>query len=119
MRLVFGASLSVVNSGICPATLLSASVSVFGIDGADHDGRDARGDEIVHQPLLRRGRRLLGIFQNEIVVGQFALRLLDAGFGVLPEIGGAVDHEGQGLLVLGPRRSGQNRRNHGRGGRRI
>src|SRR5271169_1938450 len=69
------------------------------VDGADHDGADTRGDEVVHQALLGRRGRLLGIFEHEIVVGQLALRLLDAGFGILPEVGGAVHDESQRLLV--------------------
>ena len=48
-----------------------------------------------------------GYLNDEVVVRQLALRLLDAGFGRLPEIGGAVDDEGQGLLVLRLRRSGE------------
>ena len=71
----------------------------LGIDRAHHDAGDARGDEIVHHAGLDRGRRLLGILEDQRVVRQLALRLLDAGLGRLPEIGGAVDDEGQGLLV--------------------
>ena len=35
----------------------------FRIDGADHDGGDAGGHEVVHQPLLHGGGGLFGIFE--------------------------------------------------------
>ena len=79
----------------------------LGIDRAHHDAGDAGGDEIVHHARLDGGRRLLGILEDERVVRQLALRLLDAGFGGLPEIGRAVDDEGQGLLVRRLRGSGK------------
>ena len=112
--MLLGASLSVVNSAICLATRSSASRLGLGIDGADHDAGDARRDEVVHQALLDRRRRLLGIFELEIVVGQLALRLLDAGFGGLPEIRRAVDDEGQRLLAGSLRRprDGEHRADH-------
>ena len=101
MRLDCGASLSVVKRSGLARDLVQAFRLMLRIDGADHDPRDAGGDQIVHQPLLDRGGGLLGIFQDEGVVGQFALGLLHPGFGGLPEIRRAVDDEGEGLLVLG------------------
>ncbi len=79
---------------------LSASVEDLRIDGADHDGGDAGGHEVVHQALLHGGGGLLGIFQLQVVVRQFVLRLLHAGLGELPEVGRAVDDEGELFLVL-------------------
>ena len=61
--------------------------------------------------LLDGGGRLLGIFELQVVVRQFALRLLDAGLGDLPEVGGAVDDERQ-LLLVG--RRGRRDRQHQR-----
>ena len=63
MRLVSGASLSVVNSGTCAPTLFSASVEDFGSTALTMIADDAGGDEIVHQPLLHGGGGLLGIFE--------------------------------------------------------
>ena len=102
-----GASLSVVNSAICAPMRLRASLDGLRIDRADHDAGDAGGHEVVHQAVLDRGRGLLRIFEDELVVRQLGLRLLDAGFRRLPEIGSAVDDEGQGFLVRGLRRSGK------------
>jgi hypothetical protein len=99
MRLDCGASLSVVKR--TAGDLVEAFRLMLGIDGAHHDSGDAGGDQIVHQPLLDGGGGLLGIFQDEGVIGQLLLRLLHARLGVLPEIGGAVDDEGEGLLILG------------------
>ena len=102
MRFDCGASLSVVNSGDLLGDRFRASVEVFGIDRADHDRRQhpaATRSSI--SALLDRGGRLLGILELQIVVRQLALRLLDAGFGDLPEVGGAVDDEGERLLVGG------------------
>ena len=65
MRLVFGASLSVVKSGDLPADAVQRVAHRLGIDGGDHDAGDAGGDEVVHQAGLDRGRRLLGIFEDE------------------------------------------------------
>jgi hypothetical protein len=59
---------------------------VLGIDGTDHDGGSTRRNEILHDALLNGGGRLFRIFELQVVVGQLALRLLDAGFGNLPEI---------------------------------
>ena len=98
--MLLGASLSVVNSATWPPTRFSASLMVFGIDRAHHDAGDARRDEVVHHAGLDRGRRLLGILEGQVVVRQLGLGLLDAGFGGLPEVGRAVDDEGELLLAL-------------------
>ena len=82
------------------------------IDRADHDARDAGGDEVVHQARLDRGGGLLGIFEVELVIRQFALRLLDAGLGGLPEVRRAVHDEHERLLVGGLRAA--NERQHRR-----
>ena len=100
MRLESGASLSVVNSGTWPPTRFSASVEVFGSTALTMMRVDAGRDQIVHQPLLDRGRGLLRILELQVVVRQLALRLLHAGLGQLPEVRRAVDDEGQRLLVL-------------------
>ena len=65
MRLVSGASLSVVNSGTCAADAVQRFGRGLGIDGADHDGIDAGGDEVIHQALLDGGGGLLGIFERK------------------------------------------------------
>src|ERR1700728_4295298 len=75
------------------------------VDRADHDARDAGGDEVIHQAGLDRRRGLFGIFEVELVIRQFALRLLDAGLGRLPEVRRAVHYEYERLLVGGLRRA--------------
>jgi hypothetical protein len=88
---------------------------VLGSTGAHHDAGDAGGDEVVHDAGLDGRRRLLGILEHQGVVRQLGLRLLHAGLGRLPEIGGAVDHEGQGFLVLRLRGAGKAQQGGGDG----
>ena len=114
MRLDCGASQSVVNSGDLRGDRVRGRRSrSCGSTALTMMRGDAGGDQVVHQPLLDGGRRLLGIFELQIVVRQLALRLLDAGFGDLPEVRGAVDDEGQRLLV-GRRGRGDRQRQRGR-----
>ena len=80
------------------------------IDRADHDARRAGGHEVVHQTRLDRGGGLLGIFELELVVRQFALGLLDAGFRGLPEGRRGVHDEHERLLFGGLRAA--NERQH-------
>ena len=102
MRLDCGASESVVNSGTCAGDLVERVDRVLRIGGRDHDRVGAGGDKIVHQRVLQRGGTLRGIAELQFVaVAQFALRLLHAGFGQLPEVGRGVDDEGELLLFLG------------------
>ena len=116
MRLLLGASLSVVNSGDLAADRgSSASPMVLGSTALTMmPATPAATRSSIRRCLDRRGR-LLGIFEARGVVRQFALRLLDAGLGRLPEVGGAVDDEGQGLLALRLRRSGETEQRGGDG----
>src|ERR1700722_18651987 len=75
------------------------------VDRTDHDARGAGRDKVIHKAGLDRRRRLFGIFEVELVIRQFALRLLDAGLSRLPEVRRAVHDEHERLLVGGLRRS--------------
>ncbi len=101
MRLLSGASLSVVNSGTCAAMRLNASIEVLGSTDEIMMASVPAATRSSIKRILQRGGALRRIFELQFVVGQFALRLLHAGFRQLPEIRSGIDHESQLLLVLG------------------
>ena len=77
------------------------------IDGRDHDGVGAGRHQVVHERVLQRRRSLGRILELQLVVRQFALRLVDAGLREFPEIRGGIDDECKLLLFLRQRRRGQ------------
>ena len=101
MRLLFGASLSVVNSGTCVGDPVERIGRGLGIDRRDHDRVGPGGHKVIHQRVLQGGRALRGIAELQIVAGQFVLRGGNAGFGQFPEVRGRVHDEGKLRLVLG------------------
>ena len=115
MRLLLGASLSVVNRATWPPTRFSASPMVLGSTALTMMPATPAATRSSMMRVWMAADDCSGYLNVERVVRQFALRLLDAGFGRLPEIGGAVDHEGQGLLALRLRRSGETEQRGGDG----
>ena len=116
MRFDCGASESVVKSGILRRDPIEGVGRGLGIDGGDHDGVGAGGDEVVHQRVLQRRSPLGGIAElGLIAVAELGLRLLDPGFGKLPEIGGGVDDECHLLRFLRLRRGARQRQRGGDG----
>ena len=104
MRFDCGASESKVKYGNLGRGAVDGVGRGRGIDHRDGDGVDAGGDQVVHDALLDGGVGTLGIAEAERDVGQFALGLLHAGFGELPEVRRPVHDEGDLRLVLRDRR---------------
>ncbi len=100
MRFVSGASESVVKSGNLRADAVQGFRRGLGSTALTMIASTPAATEVIHQALLDRGGGLLGIFERQFVIRQFALRPSSRPPRELPEVGGAIDDEGKLLLLL-------------------
>ena len=100
MRLLCGASESVVNSAVSPA-ILSRTLVAFGSTAETMIALTPAAARLSISVCCDATVACVGVFKLHLVVRQFVLRLLHARAGSLPEVGRAVGDERQRRLVGG------------------